>query len=41
LALTLTVRDCPASSDDWHRIRDVFIKRLALRLPLSLGVKRP
>lgn len=28
LALTLTVRDCPPSSDVWHRIRDTFIKRL-------------
>lgn len=28
LALTLTVRDCPPSSDDWHRIRDTFFKRL-------------
>ena len=28
LALTLTVRDCPPSSDDWHKIRDTFFKRL-------------
>lgn len=28
LAVTLTLRDCPASSDDWHTIRTNFIKRL-------------
>lgn len=28
LALTLTVKICPETSDDWHRLRDTFIKRL-------------
>jgi len=28
LALTLTLRDCPPSSDDWHRIRNAFIHRM-------------
>ena len=28
VALTLTVRDCPAAHDDWHKIRAAFIKRL-------------
>lgn len=28
LALTLTVRDCPATSDDWHGIRKAFERRL-------------
>lgn len=27
-ALSLTLRDCPDSSDDWHRIRNAFIRRL-------------
>lgn len=27
-ALTLTVRDCPPTSDHWHKIRDTFFKRL-------------
>lgn len=27
-AITLTVRDCPPTSDVWHKIRDTFIKRL-------------
>lgn len=29
LALTLTVRDCPPSHEDWHRLRTAFFKRLA------------
>ena len=28
VAFTLTIRDCPASSSDWHDIRTSFIKRL-------------
>lgn len=28
LALTLTVRDCPHSADDWHRRRRSWIKRM-------------
>ena len=28
LALTLTIRDCPPTSDDWHRLRNAFIRRL-------------
>ena len=28
IAFTLTVRDCPESSDEWHRIRNAFIRRL-------------
>lgn len=28
IALTLTLRNCPESSDDWHKIRRSFIKRL-------------
>jgi len=28
VAFTLTIRDCPDSSDDWHAIRTNFIKRL-------------
>lgn len=27
-ALTLTLKDCPDSHDDWHRMRDSFFKRL-------------
>ena len=27
-ALTLTVRDCPQTHDDWHRMRTSFFKRL-------------
>lgn len=28
LAITLTVRDCPQTSDEFHRVRDLFIRRL-------------
>jgi len=28
IAFTLTVRDCPESSDDWHQLRQAFHKRL-------------
>ncbi|WP_229149984.1 hypothetical protein, partial [Alcanivorax sp. 1008] len=28
LAVTLTLRDCPATSDDWHKLRRAFLKRL-------------
>lgn len=28
LALTLTLRDCPDSHDEWHKLRRSFIKRL-------------
>lgn len=28
VAFTLTLRDCPESSDEWHKIRRAFIKRL-------------
>lgn len=28
LALTLTVRDCPDTSDDWHKVRRAFERRL-------------
>jgi len=28
IALTLTIKDCPQSSDDWHKLRRSFIKRL-------------
>ena len=28
LAITLTVRDCPATSDEWHKARDLLIRRL-------------
>jgi hypothetical protein len=28
LALSLTVRDCPPTPTDWHRIRSSFVKRL-------------
>jgi hypothetical protein len=28
LALSLTVRDCPATSDDWHTMRRAFFDRL-------------
>lgn len=27
-ALTLTVRDCPESAADWHKVRRAFVKRL-------------
>ena len=27
-AVTLTLRDCPASHDDWHRLRTAYVKRL-------------
>lgn len=27
-AITLTVRDCPDSADEWHRIRNAFLRRL-------------
>jgi len=27
-AVTLTLRDCPASSEDWHKLRRSFIKRM-------------
>lgn len=27
-AITLTVKDCPESHEDWHKMRTVFIKRL-------------
>lgn len=27
-ALSLTIRDCPPTSDDWHRIRVAYFKRL-------------
>jgi len=29
LAITLTLRTCPESHDDWHRLRTTFTKRLA------------
>lgn len=28
MALTLTLRDCPPSHDDWHKMRRAFMKRL-------------
>lgn len=28
IAFTLTVRDCPPTSDDWHKLRRAFIRRL-------------
>src|SRR5690554_6634141 len=28
MALTLSVRDCPPSSDEWHRLRNLFIANL-------------
>ncbi|WP_216072449.1 hypothetical protein, partial [Acinetobacter baylyi] len=28
VAFTLTVRDCPPTSDDWKILRETFIKRL-------------
>lgn len=28
VALTLTLRDCPASAQDWHKIRRAWIKRM-------------
>lgn len=28
LAITLTLKDCPPSSDDWHKLRRAFIRRL-------------
>lgn len=28
VSITLTIKDCPASSDDWHKLRRAFIKRL-------------
>lgn len=27
-AVTLTIRDCPPTSDDFHRLRDAYLKRL-------------
>jgi hypothetical protein len=35
-AITLTLRDCPASADDWHRIRKAFLQRLT-RLGMIRG----
>ena len=28
VALTLTVRDCPPTADDWHRLRRAWEKRM-------------
>ncbi|WP_204888284.1 hypothetical protein, partial [Escherichia coli] len=28
VAFTLTIRDCPPTSDDWHKIRRAFVERL-------------
>ena len=28
VAITLTLRDCPPTSDDWHRLRRAWIKRM-------------
>lgn len=28
LAITLTVRDCPATSDEWHKVRRALVERL-------------
>lgn len=36
LALTLTLRDCPATSDVWHKLRRAFLMRLS-RMGLHRG----
>lgn len=28
IAFTLTIRDCPPTASDWHRVRTAFVKRL-------------